>query len=155
MLSDRCPICLSVCLSVLSVTLVYCDQTVGWIQMKLGVQVDLGHGHIVLDRDPAPLSQRGTASPNFRPMCIVAKRSPISATAEQLYKVLNFAGSAEIILARGATMKPNQRRDVTECRRSAWHHACNIISTNSQQLAQHRYNATVRIFISPAVASPS
>jgi len=28
--------CLSV-LSVLSVTLVYCDQTVGWIKMKLGM----------------------------------------------------------------------------------------------------------------------
>jgi len=32
MLSDRC----LVCLSVLSVTLVYCGQTVGWIKMKLG-----------------------------------------------------------------------------------------------------------------------
>jgi len=38
MLSDRC---LSV-LSCLSVTLVYCGQTVGWIKMKLGVQVGLG-----------------------------------------------------------------------------------------------------------------
>ena len=27
-----------VCLSVLSVTLVYCGQTVGWIKMKLGMQ---------------------------------------------------------------------------------------------------------------------
>jgi len=51
---------LSVCLSVspvlscLSVTLVYCGQTVGWIKMKLGVQVGLGPGHIVLDGDPAP-----------------------------------------------------------------------------------------------------
>ena len=32
MLSDRYP----VCLSVLSVTLVYCGQMVGWIKMKLG-----------------------------------------------------------------------------------------------------------------------
>jgi len=31
-LSDRC---LSVCLSVLSVTFVYCGQTVGWIKIKL------------------------------------------------------------------------------------------------------------------------
>ena len=31
-----------VCLSVLSVTLVYCGQTVGWIKMKLGMQVGLG-----------------------------------------------------------------------------------------------------------------
>jgi len=50
MLSDRC---LS-CLSCLSVTLVYCGQTVGWIKMKLGTQVGLGTGNIVLDGDPAP-----------------------------------------------------------------------------------------------------
>jgi len=36
-----CPV-----LSCLSVTLVYCGQTVGWIKMKLGVQVGLGPGHI-------------------------------------------------------------------------------------------------------------
>jgi len=56
MLSDRCLSCLpclSVCLSVLSVTLVYCGQTVGWIKMKLGAQVGLGPGHIVLDGDSA------------------------------------------------------------------------------------------------------
>jgi len=47
----RCP--------VLSVTLVYCGQTVGRIKMKLGVQVGLGH--IVLDGDPAPPQKRGTA----------------------------------------------------------------------------------------------
>jgi len=46
MLSDHC-------LSVLSVTLMYCGQTVGWIKMKLGTEVGLGSGHIALDRDPA------------------------------------------------------------------------------------------------------
>jgi len=46
MLLDRRPVrsVLSVCLSV---TLVYCGQTVGWIKMKLGVQVSLGPGHTV------------------------------------------------------------------------------------------------------------
>jgi len=66
MLLDRCPV-LSVCMaciSCLSVTLVYCGQTVGWIKMKLGTQVGLGPGHIVLDGDPSPLPQRGTA-PQF------------------------------------------------------------------------------------------
>jgi len=64
---------LSVCLSVcLSVTLVYC-QIVGWIKMKLGMQVGLGPGHIVLDGDPGPPPQRGTAPPNFRPIYVVAK----------------------------------------------------------------------------------
>ena len=49
----------------LSVNLVYCGQTVGWIKMKLGMQVGLlCPGHNVLDGDPPPLPQRGTA-PQF------------------------------------------------------------------------------------------
>ena len=55
---------LSVCLSV---TLVYCGQTVRWIRMKPGMQVGLGPGHIVLDRDPAPPQERGTAHQIFSP----------------------------------------------------------------------------------------
>jgi len=51
--------------------LVYCGQTVGWIKMKLGMQVGLGPGHIVLDGDPAALPQRGTA-PQFWPISVVA-----------------------------------------------------------------------------------
>jgi len=51
---------LSVC-PVLSVTLMYCGQTVGWIKTKLDMQVGLVPGHIALDEDPAPLPQRGTA----------------------------------------------------------------------------------------------
>ena len=58
-----------VCLSVLSVTLVYCSQTVGWINMPLGMEVGLRPGHIVLDGELAP--QRGTTAPNFRPTSIV------------------------------------------------------------------------------------
>jgi len=50
MLSTSCPVCLSV-------TLVYYGQTVGWIKTKLGTQVGLGPGHIVLDGDPAPPPQ--------------------------------------------------------------------------------------------------
>ena len=53
-------VCLSVCLSCL-MTLGYCGQTDAWMKMKLVTQVGLGSGHIVLDGDPAPLPQRGTA----------------------------------------------------------------------------------------------
>jgi len=55
MLSNRCLSCpvLSVCLSV---TFVHSGQTVGWIKMKLGMQVGHGPGHIVLDGDPSPLA---------------------------------------------------------------------------------------------------
>jgi len=65
MLSDRCLSCpVLSCLSCLSVTW-YCGQTVGRIQMKLGVHGGLGPGHSVLDVDPGAPPQRGTA-PNFR-----------------------------------------------------------------------------------------
>ena len=53
-------------LSILSVTLVYCGQTVGWIKMKLGMQVVLGHGHIVLDGDPAPQGAQPQFSAHVR-----------------------------------------------------------------------------------------
>jgi len=60
MLSDHC-------LYVLSVTLVYCGQTVGCIKVKLGMEVGLSTSHIVLDGDwghssPPP---KGTALPQF------------------------------------------------------------------------------------------
>jgi len=55
MLSVRC---LSV-LSVLSVTLMYCGQTVGQIKMKLGMQIGFGPGHIVLGGDLAPPPPKG------------------------------------------------------------------------------------------------
>jgi len=51
-------------LSVLSVTLVYCGQTIGWIKIKLGTDVGLGPGHIMLDEDPAPPLKKG-AQPQF------------------------------------------------------------------------------------------
>jgi len=72
MLSDRCPV-LS-CLSCLSVTLVYCGQTVGRINIKLDMQVGLGPGNIVLDGDPATPKKRAQPLPNFWPMSVVAKR---------------------------------------------------------------------------------
>jgi len=61
MLSDRC-------LSVLSVKLVYCGQTVGWIKMKLGIEVGLVPGHIVLDGDPAS-PPKGTHTPIYDHVC--------------------------------------------------------------------------------------
>jgi len=70
MLPDHC---LSICLSCLSVTLVYCGQTVGWIKMKLETEVGLGPRHIVLDGNQAPLP-KGAQPPNFRLMSAVAKR---------------------------------------------------------------------------------
>ena len=53
---------------VLSVTLVYCGQTAEWTKMKLGTEVGLGPGHIVLDMGYQLPLQRGTAPPNLRLM---------------------------------------------------------------------------------------
>jgi len=61
MLSDRC---LSVCLCV---TFVHCGQTVGRIKMKLGTQVGLGPGHIVLDGGPSFPTPKGHSPPIFGP----------------------------------------------------------------------------------------
>ena len=72
-------------ISCLSVMLVYCGQTVGWIKMPLGTEVDLGPGGILSDGDPAPRTERGTAAPHISAHCSLAW-SPISATAELLYK---------------------------------------------------------------------
>jgi len=66
---------------------VCCGQTARWLKMPLGREADLSPGDIVLDGDPAYSSpERDHNTPCFRPMCIVPKRSPVSATAEHLYR---------------------------------------------------------------------
>jgi len=60
-LLDRCPVCLDY--PVLSITLVNCGQTVGWIDMKLGTEVGLRPDHIVLDDDPAPPPKKRSTVP--------------------------------------------------------------------------------------------
>jgi len=60
---------------------VYCGQTAGSVSIPLGTEVGLGPGDIVLDGDPAP--PKGAQPPIFQ-TSIVAKRSPIAATAELL-----------------------------------------------------------------------
>ena len=72
MLSVRC---LSVCpVCLLSVTFVHCGQTVGRIKTKLGMQVGLGPGRIVLDGDPVPPPKEAQPSaPNFRTISVAAK----------------------------------------------------------------------------------
>jgi len=49
------------------------------------MKVGLGPGHTVLDGDPAPPTERGTAAPHFSAHVTVAKRSPILATAMLLF----------------------------------------------------------------------
>ena len=69
---------------------VYCGQTAGWIKMPLGVEIGLSPGDIVLDGDTATPKERGTVAPapTFRPMSILAKRSPISATVVLLFSII-------------------------------------------------------------------
>ena len=77
--------------------------------MPLGTEVGLVPGDIAIDGDPASPTESGTAAPSplfigpclFRPMSIVAKRSPISATAELLfYKGSNVQGYWYIFAVR-------------------------------------------------------
>ena len=100
---------------------VYCGQTAGWMKMPFSKEVVVGPGHIVLDGDPAHPLQRGTVTPNFRPMSVVAKgldgsrchlvwwyasapcllwpQSPISATAELLLFKLECGSMPNVIVA--------------------------------------------------------
>jgi len=60
---------------------VYCGKTVGWIKMPLGTKVGLGPGNTVRC---GPSSTPQGAQPPIFGTSIVAKQSPISATAEHL-----------------------------------------------------------------------
>jgi len=71
----------------LSVTLVYCGQTVGWIKMPLDTEVGLGSGEIVLHGDPAPHTERGTAGPTFGP-CLLWQNG------RQFQQLLSFCWTA-------------------------------------------------------------
>jgi len=62
---------------------VCCGQTSGRIKMPLGAKVGLDPGRIVT-WGPSSYLPKGAQHPNFRPTSIVAKRPPISATAEHL-----------------------------------------------------------------------
>ena len=59
------------------------------------MDVGLGPSHIVLDRDPAP--PKGHSSPHLSAMSIVAKRSPLSATAELLLTKVAFPKSIQLM----------------------------------------------------------
>ena len=75
----------------------YCGQSVGWIKVPLGTEVGLGPGDMGTQLPPPP-TERGTVTPKYglqlirtqagQPASVngglsfVAKRSPISATAE-------------------------------------------------------------------------
>ena len=65
---------------------IYCGQMAGWIKMPLGTEVGIGSGDTVLDVPPKR-AQQYSPSPTFRPMSIVAKQSPISATTELLFLI--------------------------------------------------------------------
>jgi len=49
-------------------------QTAGWIKMPLGMEVDLGPGHIVLDGHPAPPTKKSGTATSFRSMSMANGR---------------------------------------------------------------------------------
>jgi len=82
-----------------------CGQTAGWIKMPLSTKVGLGPGHTMLHGTQFLPPKRVTAI-NFRPMSIVAKRSPISATAEHLFYVCIRCAVTEYEIERGMLSCP-------------------------------------------------
>jgi len=63
----------------------------GWMDQDDATwYVDLGPGHIVLDGDLAFTPKGAQQPPPSWPMHIVAKWSPISATAEHLFHITNI-----------------------------------------------------------------
>jgi len=72
--------------------------------MLLGTEIGLRPGDILSDGDPAP-HDKGHSTPTFRPMSIVAKRWPISATAERLYY---YAIIALLMAVTKTTCKENR-----------------------------------------------
>jgi len=65
------------------------------MKTPLGTEVDIGAGHIALDRFPA-LRERGTAPPLLGP-CLLWPRSPISATTELLLQLQWLAMSSMLV----------------------------------------------------------
>jgi len=68
---------------------VCCGQTDAWIKMPIGTKLGIDLGRIVLHGDPAPAPTWNTA-PNFWPMSVVAKQSPISATVYHLLHLVIY-----------------------------------------------------------------
>ena len=61
------------------------------MKTPLGMEVDLGPGHIVLDGDPGPSPrERGTAAPSFWPMSVVATVAHLSYCECHMYLTLSY-----------------------------------------------------------------
>ena len=73
--------------------------------MKLGMQVSLGPGHIVLHWDPAPLPQ-GKEPPNLRPISVVGRGQMAGCIKMPLGRDLG-AGLSDIVLD-GDTAPPQK-----------------------------------------------
>jgi len=78
MLRDCCTVCLSV-------TMVYCGQTVGWIKMPLGTEERLGPGDIVLDGKPAPPRKGAQQTPLFGPCLLWPNGRPFQQLLSSCY----------------------------------------------------------------------
>jgi len=83
--------------SVYSTVHVYCSQTAVWIKMKLGMDVGIGLHQIVLNGDPAPLPQRGTA-PSHQ------KRNFVHVCCGQTTGWIKMQLGIEVGLSRGHTV---------------------------------------------------
>jgi len=71
----------------------------GWMDQDATWYVgSLSPGNIVLDGDPAPRKGAQQLPTSFQPMCVVAKWSPISSTAELLSNFFQWKMPNEILI---------------------------------------------------------
>jgi len=83
--------------------------------MPLGKEVGLGPGYIVLNGDPVGTQPTTAAPPHFRPMSIVAKRSPISATAQLLFNLWRHSLSTATVAFDDMTLSDVRRHYFQFC----------------------------------------
>jgi len=89
--------------------------------MSLGMEVSLGPGHIVLDRDPIP--QRGTSAPTFWPMSFVAKR--LDGLQYHLVRTTEVCLGPGDIVFHGDPAFPTERGKVRLC---GFHHISKTVT---------------------------
>jgi len=68
--------------------------------MPLAMKVGLGPDHIVLDGEPGPPTERGTAAPTFRPTLLLHSRPATPELSCKIYFVAYWLTFSEVAASR-------------------------------------------------------
>jgi len=128
------------------VTRVYCGQTVGRIKVKLGMQVGLGPGHIVLDGNPAPPPPKGHSPPQFSAHICCSQMAPWIKMSLGMEQGLGLEGLCVRCGPRSPLSKGGQSTQIFgPC--LLWPNGC-VISANLGSFRAHCVKVHVRYLIS-------